>query len=148
MESTWKCYAIEKFQNEDSVEGVLNNGYDSDDYQLDAILNSEIDKALGIQGELNYPYVEDFENTRISTKNECRAHNPKNSWCDNNKNNAKHGKQGCYAACTDPNFPMSRGKCNDYTRIGLMCGPKNTEIENKGGNKKLFKKRQKVPGSI
>ena len=154
MSSIWKCYPIENFQNDDNVEGVLNNGYEDNDYQLDAILNSEIDKALGISGKLNYPYVEDFENTRISTKEQCRANNPRNTFCENNANNAKHGKQGCYAACTDPKYPMARGKCNDYARVGLLCGPKNTAIEYNSkrnpnsGNNKMFKKREKVPGSI
>jgi len=149
MSSGWKCYAIENFQNDDSVEGVLNNGYDDDDYQLDAILNSEIDKALGPSGELNYPYLENFENTRIDSKDKCKAINDRNTWCENTFLNRKHNKQGCFAPCNDPRFPMARGKCNDYGRDGLQCGTRDKSIDIElNRNKKFFTKRKRVPGSI
>lgn len=147
MSSGWKCYAIENFQNDDNVEGVLNNGYDNDDYQLDAILNSEIDKALGPSGELNYPYLENFVNT-IDTADKCKAHNPRNTWCENSGLIKKHNKQGCFAACDDPRFPKVRGKCNDFGRIGQLCGPIDNSIKLSNKTKKLFIKRKRVPGSI
>jgi hypothetical protein len=145
MESIWKCYPIEKFQN-NSLKNVVNNRYK--DAELDAILNSEIDKALGTHGELNYPYVEDFENT-IDTEDKCKAHNDRNTWCANSFLNKKHNKQGCFAACTDPRFPMARGECNDFRRAGLQCGTSDKSIDIKlSRNKKFFTKRKRVPGSI
>jgi hypothetical protein len=144
MESIWKCYPIEKFQN-NSLKNVVNNRYK--DAELDSILNSEIDKALGLSGELNYPYLENFENT-IDTADKCKAHNPRNTWCENSGLIKKHGNQGCFATCIDPRFPRARGKCNDYGGTGLLCGPTDTKIKFTNRTKKLYTKRKRVPGSI